>query len=104
MNRRNAFLLIPIIAVALLDFACAAHRQAAVKNPPYAGPTQTMAEVVAEINANNAAVPTIWARHSFEINIVEPNGHTTFANGDGTLLYKSPAGLRFVGNKPVNLN
>lgn len=67
---------------------------------PYSGPTETMAEVVSAINTNNAAVPTLWARISFEADIVGEGGRGAFANGDGTLLYKTPRGMRLVGTKP----
>jgi hypothetical protein len=68
--------------------------------PPWVGPTQPMADVVAEINANNAALPTLWARHYFEANIVEPGGkRKDFVNGDGTLVYAAPRGMRLVGKK-----
>src|SRR5688500_12467480 len=66
---------------------------------PYAGPTQTMAEVVQEINQNNAAVPTLWARHYFEANLIDADGRSQFVNGDGVLLYKQPQGMRLVGTK-----
>ena len=69
--------------------------------PPWTGPTQPMAEVVNEINANNAAVPTLWSRHYFEANITDPQRkRSDFANGDGVLVYKSPRGMRLVGTKP----
>jgi hypothetical protein len=101
---RRITLSVSLLVLSVVASACAPRARTFVKNQPYAGPTQTMAEVVAEINANNAAVPTIWARHYFDANIVEPDGRTIFANGDGALLYKAPSDLRFVGNKPLNLN
>ncbi|CAA9395436.1 MAG: hypothetical protein AVDCRST_MAG64-1512 [uncultured Phycisphaerae bacterium] len=66
---------------------------------PYTGPTQTMAEVVNEINANNGALPTLWARHYFEANLVDADGRRQFVNGEGVLLYKQPRGMRLVGTK-----
>ena len=67
---------------------------------PYSGPTETMAEVVEAINANNAALPTLYAKLEFEADIKDQRGRGTFANGDGTLLYKAPRGMRLVGSKP----
>jgi hypothetical protein len=91
--------------VALSSMACSAcgpRGRAMVTVPkPFVGETQTMSEVVAEINANNAALPTLWARHQFEANIFDDRGRKTFANGDGILIYKSPRSMRLVGNKDV---
>lgn len=66
---------------------------------PYSGPTQSMDEVAAEINANNAALPTLWARHYFEANLVDQDKRSRFVNGEGVLLYKQPQGMRLVGQK-----
>jgi hypothetical protein len=60
-----------------------------------------MAQVVMAINANNAALPTLWARQEFEAWIADGRGKTTFVNGDGTLLYKQPRGMLLVGTKPA---
>jgi hypothetical protein len=60
-----------------------------------------MADVVAEINANNAALPTLWSHHYFDANIVDDRGRKTFASGDGNLIYKAPRGMRLVGNKDI---
>jgi hypothetical protein len=62
----------------------------------YTGPTQSMQEVVAEINANNAPLQTMWADLYVEANF--PN--EGFINSDGTLLYKAPRSMRLAGTKP----
>jgi hypothetical protein len=105
LTMKRSFLLTLAVAVSLASFSpgCQPRRSAAGRTgqaPPYTGPTQPMAEVVAEINANNSALPELWARHYFEANIVDDRGRATFANGDGVLLYKAPLGMRFVGEKP----
>lgn len=82
-------------------WGCAARSRVSQRSGlvPYNGPTEKMADVVGAINANNGALPTLWARHYFEANIVAPDGGTQFVNGDGVLLYKQPRGLRLVGEK-----
>jgi hypothetical protein len=71
------------------------------KVEPYLGPTQPMSEVVAAINANNAGLPTLWARHYFEATVIDEKRQSHTANGDGILLYSSPRGMRLVGNKDI---
>jgi hypothetical protein len=73
---------------------------------PWTGPTQTMAQVVQEINANNLKLPTLWAKHYFEATIVDDKRQGHFVNGDGAILYRSPQaargqGMQVVGNKPA---
>jgi hypothetical protein len=71
------------------------------KPPEYVGPTATMSEVVASINANNSRLPTLWLRHDFSGRIVEPDPkrpkdpRVTNVSGDGALMYRSPQELRF---------
>jgi hypothetical protein len=60
-----------------------------------------MAQVVAAINRNNERVPTLWARHDYDADIVDDQKKKHFVNGDGVLLYRRPQGMRLVGNKPV---
>jgi hypothetical protein len=66
----------------------------------YYGPTEPMATVVQKINQNHQGVPTIWATHYFEADIVDPKTKkATLVNGDGVLMYKRPMGFRLVGTK-----
>src|SRR5687767_5646126 len=60
------------------------------KRPSYHGPTQSMSDVVAEINANNERLPTLWARHYYEATVIDENKKPHFVNGDGALLYRRP--------------
>jgi hypothetical protein len=88
--------------IALLTLsACAPKTRTPGTPPPWTGPTQPMQEVVAEINANNAGLATLWAHHQFEASIVDERGKSHFANGDGVLVYKSVRGMRLVGNKDI---
>jgi hypothetical protein len=70
---------------------------------PYMGPTESMSEVVAAINQNNARLPTLWSRGYFEANVTDRqhDGRTSFVNGDVVLLYRRPGDFRLVGKKDV---
>src|SRR5258706_15896103 len=61
--------------------------------PPYYGPTQTMAQVIGQINANNAKISTLRAAHSFEATLVDNKGKSRTFSGDGYLLFTKPANL-----------
>ena len=91
--------MVPLLA--LIAVGCQTRRLPRVERPVarYEGPTETMAQVVQAINANNAALPTLWARHYFEADIVDADKRRQFVNGDGVLLYKQPQGMRLVGEK-----
>jgi hypothetical protein len=67
---------------------------------PYAGPTDPMVKVVADVNANSAAIPTLWARHYFAGTIVDERGKSTYVNTEGLLLMSRPRSVRMVGRKP----
>src|SRR5947208_7160754 len=62
----------------------------------YFGPTETMAQVVAAINANNKQIPTLWADPYFEATIVDEKHQSHFVNGEATLVYEAPKKLRLV--------
>lgn len=98
-------LTISIVSTLATLVGCAAPKPAAVVNPnqrqPWHGVTEPMARVVAAINRNNEAVPTLWAAHEYEANIVDEQGKAHFVNGRGALLYRKPQGMRLVGNKDV---
>lgn len=63
------------------------------------GPTETMAAVVAAVNENNVAIPSMWSRHYFEGNIVDDRGKSQFVNAEGVLLVLKPDQMRLVGKK-----
>jgi len=60
---------------------------------PYYGPTQTMAQVVQDINANNAKIKTLRAAHSFQATLVDEKGKSHTFSGDGYLLFAKPDNL-----------
>src|SRR5258708_10469421 len=67
--------------------------------PPYPGPTDSMARVVADINANNQKIPTLWSSLYYKANIVDEKKHGHFVNGEGVLLYRQPNDFRLIGHK-----
>ncbi len=69
--------------------------------PPWYGPTESMSEVVSQINRNNRAITSLWAAHDFEADILDDQGRSHFVNGDGTLLFARPFNVRLLGDKPV---
>jgi hypothetical protein len=80
-------------------FGCRRDRVAA-ESKAYFGPTQTLAEIVAEVNRNSEALPTLWASGDFEARVVD-EGKRRFVNGDVTLLYRRPDEVRLVGKKDI---
>jgi len=92
---------ITILALVLLIAGCAPRQQPAARKV-YDGPTDPTITVVQAINRNNQQLPTLWARHYYEVNFVDPKTkQANFVNGDGALLYREPLGFRFVGKKLV---
>ncbi|GEM_PF-698488 len=87
------------LALSLASLGCLPPKQ--VQPAGYFGPTETMAEVVNQINQNNRNIPSLWSRHDFEADIVDENGRRHFVNGDGLLLYRKPFEMRLIGEKPV---
>lgn len=69
--------------------------------PPYTGPTLPMARVLADINDNNAKIPTLWAHHQYEADVVDDHKVLHHVSGDGTLLYITPDNVRLQGNAPA---
>jgi len=74
--------------------------------PGYFGPTEPMAAVIAQINANNVRVASLWAHlSSYEINFTDDQGKRQSVVGDsGTLQMRKPRDLRVNGNKPPNIH
>ena len=60
---------------------------------PWTGPTDPISKVVADINANNSKIKTLWAHHSFEATLVDDKGKSRTFSGDGYLLFAKPDNL-----------
>lgn len=67
----------------------------------YFGPTEPLSSVVAQINANNSRLPTLWAKGYFEATLVDEQSKKQFVNGDAVLLMRKPGEFRMVGRKDV---
>src|SRR5438045_1005827 len=87
---------VAMLLLMLAAIGCRPNRPGAHGPHEYFGPTQTMAEVVSEINANAERIPTLWARFDyFEVKIVQKDGKSDTVNGDGgTLMFRKPRDLR----------
>ena len=89
--------------VFLFSFAtgCGPKNTQAGKKPPYYGPTETLSEVVAAVNANNSKLPTLWAhigRNGLEGSFVDDKGKRQDVVLNGTLLYRAPQDVLVTGH------
>src|ERR1700722_12313311 len=72
------------------------------KPPPYVNyPSDPMVKVVEDINGNNSKIPTLWANHYYDADIVDEKHRNHHVGGSGTILYKSPISMRLRGNAAV---
>jgi hypothetical protein len=79
------------------------------KIPPrkvaWTGPTHSMNDVVARINANNQRIQTLYMNHSFAAELVERTKdgkpRTTKIDGDGVIMYQAPDNLYMNGRHPI---
>lgn len=88
------------IVAALSGCAHRGPEPSAEAKAPYTGPTDPMPKVAADINANNAAIPSLWARHYFAGDIVDDKGKSHFVNAEGILVMLKPRGVRLTASKP----
>ena len=60
----------------------------------YYGKTDTMAQVVQDINKNNQKISSLWAELNYDAMLVDENGKKTdISNSDGNLMYRPPQSL-----------
>jgi len=86
-----------ILAALLLACGCC-HTATGPHLRPYYGPTESMASVAQQVNANNEKIPTLWANLNYSA-MVNENGTThSVSGGDGILLYQ-PSDFRLVAKK-----
>lgn len=67
---------------------------------PYYGPTESLDELVTDINANVEPLPTLWAKGDFEATIVD-HGHKTNVSGAAYLMHARPQKMLFIGRADV---
>jgi hypothetical protein len=66
-------------------------------NPPALLPT---AAVIAQINANNQKLPTLWASLNYSVTMIDDQGKPhSVTSDDGTLLFAQPVFFRLNGSK-----
>ena len=96
MNRRQSgFLLLLLLA--------AGCQPPTPESQPYDGPTDPMWKVVADINYNNAKVPSVYAPLEYKATLVDKqhDNRTSTISGDGSLLFRRPQSLLLRGTKDL---
>src|SRR5258706_11467471 len=64
----------------------------------YWGPTKSMNEVVAQVNANNSAIPTLYARQEIQADLYDKSRNKSFyVNSSGTIFLRKPRELLLIG-------
>jgi hypothetical protein len=96
-TRSAAALLLPMSALICAGGGCADH-PAAVQ--PYFGATETMDQLVSDINSNVELLPTLWAKGDFDASIVD-QGHRTNVSGTAYLMHARPQQMLFIGKADV---
>jgi hypothetical protein len=86
------------LAVQVLFFSTGCQVQPQ-RNGLYTGPTESLDEVVSQIDANNQQIPTLWARQEFDGTIVDDKGESHALSAHGVILYRGPHELRIVASK-----
>src|SRR5687767_5026160 len=78
-------------AVLLLGSICCRQKQVQTSPTAYFGDTLPLRDVVQKINGNNRAIPSLFARHTFEGNLYDPRTNKTrFLNASGDLFMLKP--------------
>lgn len=94
-----------LIATALLLAAGGCCPATVRPDPPptaYFGPTEPVDVVLAAVNRNAAAVPSLWTQLAFSARLVDKQTkRADVLSGTGTLLFRQPTSLRLVGEKDV---
>jgi hypothetical protein len=97
-RRAVSSIFIMMVAAVCVGGGCA---QPPRTRPKYTGPTLPLVEVINRINENNRRIPTLFARHEIEADIVE-EGKSRFINADGTLFVRKPRELWLRGRKVID--
>src|SRR5688572_17531953 len=66
--------------------------------PPWFGETRSIHQVVEAVNANNQLIPSLYASVDIkDLVVTDAKGDEDSYSGDGTLMYRRPGQLSFVG-------
>src|SRR2546429_4406719 len=89
---KRALLAPMLLAIIVAAGCCPPDVTRGGKGAPWTGPTDPMAKVVADVNANASGVTSIWSDHTFHAWIHDDKGKRHYVDGDGVLLFrKTPA-------------
>jgi hypothetical protein len=88
----------PQSSVLFLSFLCGCRVEAPQQRALYTGPTYSLQEVIAHIDANTSQIPTLWARQDFDGTIVDQDHASHSLSAHGVILYRAPHELRIVAN------
>lgn len=93
-----------LVALLCLAAGCAHTQPTSRPSGGYFGPTESMPQVVARLNARNSRIPSLWARiKDFEVWANDPQRNKTdYVNGSGGyLFYRAPGEFRLRGTKDM---
>jgi hypothetical protein len=86
---------IPLLAILFFAASCA---HTPKKQEGYWGPTEPMNRVVAQVNANNLAVPTLYARQEIQADLYDKSRNKSFyVNSSGDVFMRKPRELLLRG-------
>jgi len=86
-----------LVLAALMVGGCV---QKAATTPPYFGSTETIDQLVPEINSNVEPLPTLWAKGDFTADVVDHDHHTK-VSGTAYLMHARPQQMLFIGKADV---
>jgi len=91
--------LLPMMLLVVSASCCP--QKSATREKIYEGPTQTLSEVVADINRNNQRINTLWARGNFRAWFRDDRNAEQYVDGDCNLQYRKPQDLNLTGKDAV---
>jgi len=93
---------VPLILALFIGASTLGCRPIIEQNKPigYFGPTESITEVIAAVNANNEQLKTLAASGSFELWFKQDN-KTEYVNGTLKMAYAFPQSLRMFGDKDL---
>jgi len=98
MRRRRGLINGAASVLSAMVFGGCAQTSATIE--PYYGPTETIDQLVPEINSNVQPLSTLWAKGDFKATIVD-HGHTTNVSGTAYLMHARPQEMLFIGDADV---
>jgi len=86
-----------MILIALcVSASCCGHKP--VQRPGWWGPTEPMAAVITQVNANAAAIPTLYARQEIQADLFDKSRNRSFyVNSSGDVFLRKPRELLLRG-------